>query len=134
MSDQVVYQCLYSQCPTAQFGAALHHTLGFCSSQEERLEPTATVPALLRHQNDLKKRATPTNMQSRSVSASAPTRPRTRQSVSASAFMTFNTQRARPTDTFLKAFLNPYPNGIHGVRRRPDEPLFRLAPGDPTDS
>ena len=51
---QIVLQCLYSQCHTAQFGSALHHTLFECT----KYPPTSPdhLPPLLRHQG-LRKRA-----------------------------------------------------------------------------
>ena len=43
---QAVFQCLYSQCHTAQLGSALHSALSECSSFEGPLE----LPLLIRQQ------------------------------------------------------------------------------------
>ena len=47
---QVVLQCLYSQCPTVHFGAALHHSLSACYEYEVNGKEAGAVPAILRHQ------------------------------------------------------------------------------------
>lgn len=53
LNFQVVLQCLYSQCQTAQFGSALHHALSKCSSLETEIADIS--PPLLREQG-LRKR------------------------------------------------------------------------------
>ena len=53
MIFKAVLQCLYSQCPTAQFGSALHVALSECSSYIT--EGSAILPHLIRQQG-LRKR------------------------------------------------------------------------------
>lgn len=73
---KAVFQCLYSQCPTALFGSALHHTLSVCSDDETKEDqpaaPASTAPALLRQQPARKaKRNLPYQSVTASVTASA---------------------------------------------------------------
>ena len=58
---KVVLQCLYAQCQTAHFGAALHHTLATCSNLES--DALGALPQLIRHQG-LRKRQGPRNTES----------------------------------------------------------------------
>ena len=86
---QVVLQCLYSQCPTTQFGSALHETLLACSNSGT--DTLNALPPLIRHQG-LRKRGNPSvGYASGHVSASA-IHSVARRSVSASAYVS-----ARPT-------------------------------------
>lgn len=108
-----VYQCLYSQCHTAQFANALHHTLAICSAEKKTNKdaPQIHVPALIR-QGDLRKKkrqnavqsvtqsasvGRPTQSVSRSVAQSVTRSVGTPQaSVSASAYLPGNQRRAFP--------------------------------------
>lgn len=61
-------QCLYSQCQTAHFASALHHTIEQCSEDDSQF--AQNLPALIRHQG-LRIRAVPSMYASASVSAPA---------------------------------------------------------------
>ena len=112
---QVVLQCLYSQCPTTQFGSALHYALLECPSFGNN--ESEYLPPLIGHQG-LRKRANKplasvsAQVLGHYVSASAG-RLLARRSVIASAFV-----RARPTRS-----QDRYPAQATGT---PKIPVFKL--------
>lgn len=79
--SKVVFQCLYSQCPTTQFGSALHHSLSACRDYDAGT--LNALPPLVRHQGLRKRGIQTTGMVSGRVSTSA-THSVARRSVSAS--------------------------------------------------
>lgn len=85
--NQVVLQCLYSQCLTSQFGPALHHTLSACSDSTP--DTPDVEPPLIRYQSLRKRGAPTTGAASGHVSASA-VHSVARRSASASAYQTFS--------------------------------------------
>lgn len=94
-SYQAVLQCLYTQCQTSQFGAAVHHALLECSTYE--INDSSNLPPLIRHQG-LRKRSNRTlgNVSSH-VSASV-IRSIVRGSPAFSAFSTpYPSQSVAPT-------------------------------------
>ena len=96
---QVVFQCLYSQCQTTQFGSALHHALLECSNPETDIPDF--LPPLIRQQGLRRRGSQPTASvsapgQFRLVSAFAKVAVHSvaRRGVLASAFVRYS---ARPT-------------------------------------
>ena len=66
---QIVLQCLYSQCQTTHFGAALHQALAACS--DIKPDEGEYLPPLIRHQIP-QKRADTGNSYSGRVRVAAP--------------------------------------------------------------
>lgn len=100
---QAVFQCLYSQCQTAQFGSALHHALAECSSFVE--DGSDILPHLIRHQGLRKRESSLTGYASgyasasavhsvyrRFASASAPANPRPTRSAMNTISFTYSTE------------------------------------------
>lgn len=107
---QAVFQCLYSQCQTAQFGPALHHALAECSRFVE--EGSEILPHLIRHQG-LRKRESPLtgyasgyvsasvvhSVYRRFASASAPANPRPTRSAMKTVSYTYSTETTSNTQS-----------------------------------
>ena len=120
---QAVYQCLYSQCHTSQFGIALHHALGLCS-KPKGAQTTSSIPALIRQQENLKKRGgmqSVSNSRSASVSNSNyrsnsnSVRYTRTASVSASQYMSYSMSRASPP-----------PEPTYSMAPPPEQPTYTM--------
>ncbi|KAL2353730.1 hypothetical protein BJ546DRAFT_109054 [Cryomyces antarcticus] len=94
--QNAVFQCLYSQCPTAQFGAALHHALSECPTD---IFGGHAAPPLLRHDSINKRTAN--NHGYNYGSAPAPRPTRRFASASAPAY-------TRPTRVMRSATIDAY--------------------------
>lgn len=88
---QVVLQCLYSQCPTTQFGFALHRTLSACSHSE--MDTLDAWPPLVGHKGLRKRGSASSGYASGHLSASA-IHSVARRSVSASAYVSARPARS----------------------------------------
>lgn len=103
--QNVVLQCLYSQCQTTQFGSALHHALSECS--DPKTGAPDIFPPLIRHQG-LRKRgsqpivsiAAPARVVMVSVSAKIAGHSVARRSVVASGIARFS---ARPLRSVIRS-------------------------------
>ena len=110
ISCKAVFQCLYSQCQTAQFGSALHYALAECSSFTT--DGSENLPPLIRHQG-LRKRESPLtgyasgyasasvvhSVYRRYASASAPANPRPTRSAANTVSYTYSTETTPSTQS-----------------------------------
>ncbi|SLM38462.1 Extracellular membrane protein, CFEM domain [Lasallia pustulata] len=135
--QNAVFQCLYSQCQTAQFGSALHHALAECSSFTSDV---SDIPHLIRRRVHRKRDSPLTGYRSgyasasavhsvyrRYASASAPANPRPTRSAATYTYSTEaitstqspQTAQSAQTTGFstLYAFNSTF-NSTHGLNDR----------------
>ena len=89
-------QCLYSQCQTVHFGAALHHTLAAC--YDFASDEAGAVPPILRHQ--ALRRRTNEDKDKSSTSTGMTVSARATQSAPASRFRRYDgSMHSKPTQS-----------------------------------